>query len=125
MIGFFNHGTQGTATGSQLSFVPQISFSVYMWNTYRARSQKPEDARYPKKYIRLRLEAPGVRAKDMIPNFAIIGNCGLGESAGASRLKAPIVGGGVKNPGQVAHTTRSLILVPPMQSQGGVQSFLT
>ena len=34
-----------------------------------------------------------------------------GESAGASRLKAP--SGGVKYPGQVAPTTGSLIVVPP------------
>ena len=52
-----------------------------------------------------------MRAKDFIPTFAIIGNCRLGESAGASRLKAP--SGEVKNPGQVAPTTGSLISVLP------------
>ena len=35
--------------------------------------EKPEDTRY----IKIRREAPGVWAKDLIPNFAIIGNCRL------------------------------------------------
>ena len=32
---------------------------------------------HQKDYIQIRPEAPGVRAKDMIPNFVIIGHCGL------------------------------------------------
>ena len=58
--------------------------------------EKPEYIRYIKKitpYIKIWPEAPGVQAKDSIPNFAIIGNCRLGESAGVSHLKAPSVGG--------------------------------
>ena len=38
-------------------------------------------------------------------------DCRLGEIAGVSQLMAP--SGEVENPGQVAPTTRSLILVPP------------
>ena len=60
---------------------------------------------HQKDYIEIRPEAPEVRAKDLIPNFAVIGT--------ASRLKAPTCSEGVKNPGHVAPTTRSLILVPP------------
>ena len=30
-----------------------------------------------KYYIEIRPEAPGVRAMDLIPNYVIIGNCGL------------------------------------------------
>ena len=43
--------------------------------------EKPED-RYmyiKKDYIKMRPEAPGVRAKDLIPNFAIIGTADSGK----------------------------------------------
>ena len=51
--------------------------------------EKTEDTRYSK----IRPEAPGVWAKDSIPNIAIIGNCTLGKVQ-VSRLKAPSGGGG-------------------------------
>ena len=42
--------------------------------------ENAEDIRYIKKdYIEIRPEATGVWAKDSIPNFAIIGNDGLGK----------------------------------------------
>ena len=34
---------------------------------------------YQKDIIKIRPESPGVRVKDWIPNFAIIGNCGIGK----------------------------------------------
>ena len=54
--------------------------------------EKPEDT--SKRLHQNKTEAPEVRSKDLIPNVAIIGNCGLGESTGASHLKAPSGGGG-------------------------------
>ena len=53
---------------------------------------------------RNKTQSTGSAGKRLDPNFAIIGDCRLRESAGASRLQAP--GGEVKNPGQVAPTTR-------------------
>ena len=111
-------------THSWLNWVDEDDWWGWGW-----LERKPEYIRYIKKitpYIKIWPEAPGVRAKDWIPNFAIIGNCGLGESAGVSHLKAPSAGGGGGgwNPSQVAPTTGSLILVPP-QTQPGVQSFST
>ena len=35
------------------------------------------------------LEAPRARAKDLIPNFAIIGNCRLGNGQGRHSLEGP------------------------------------
>ena len=40
-------------------------------------------------YIKIWLEAPGVWAKDLIPNFAIIGNCRLGNGQGCHSLEGP------------------------------------
>ena len=40
---------------------------------------------HQKDYINIRLEAPGVRAKDSIPNFALIRNCRLGNGQGRLR----------------------------------------
>ena len=77
--------------------------------------EKPEDTRYIKKdYIGIRPEAPGVRAKDLIPTLPLFG-LRTRESAGASRLKAH--SGCVKYPGQVAPKTGSLILVPPRHKE--------
>ena len=78
--------------------------------------EKPEDTRYIKKeYIKIRPEAPGVRAKEhLIPNR---------ESTGVSYLKAP--SGCVKCPGHVAPTTGSKIAPPPPPTQGGVKRFRT
>ena len=73
-------------------------------------------------YIKLRPKAPGVRAKNLIPNVAIIWNCGLGESAGASRLNAP---SGGRNPSQMAPTTGVFNFGSPWTKGGGVQSCLT
>ena len=39
-----------------------------------------------KDYIKIRPEAPGVRAKDLIPNFAIIGNCRADSVTGKEHL---------------------------------------
>ena len=74
----------------------------------RKKSQKTLDV-HKKDYIEIRPEAPGVRAKDVIPTLSLLG-LRTRDSADASSLKAP--SGEVKNPAQVAPTTRSLILVP-------------
>ena len=63
---------------------------------------------HKKEYIKRRPETAGVRAKDAIPNFVIIGN--------STR------GGGGWNPSQVGPTNKSLILVPQTQGRG-VQSW--
>ena len=42
---------------------------------------------HQKDYIKIRLETPGVRAKFLIPNFAIIGNCRLGNGQGHHSLE--------------------------------------
>ena len=47
--------------------------------------EKPEDTRY----IKIRPEAPGVQAKDLISNFAIIGNCRFGNGQGRHSLEGP------------------------------------
>ena len=46
---------------------------------------------HQKDYIKIRPEAPGVRAKDLIFHYWELGNR---ESEGALRLKAPSGGGG-------------------------------
>ena len=52
--------------------------------------EKPEETRYTKKdYIKIRPEVPGVRAKDLIPNLAIIGNSRLGNGQGRHSLEGP------------------------------------
>ena len=54
-----------------------------------------------------------MRAKDLIPNFELLG-LRTRENAGASRMKPPSGGGGVMiHFCQVAPTTRSLMLPPP------------
>ena len=40
-------------------------------------------------YIKMRPEARGVWAKDLIPNFSIIGNCRLGNGQGHHSLEGP------------------------------------
>ena len=50
--------------------------------------EKPEDPRFIKKdYIKIR---PGVRAKDSIPNFAIIGNCRFGNGQGVGEIHTKV-----------------------------------
>ena len=50
--------------------------------------EKPEDTRYD--YIEIRPQATRVRANDSIPNFDIIGNCGLrGGGGGGYRCVTP------------------------------------
>ena len=44
--------------------------------------EKPEDYIHQKDYIKIRPAALGVRAKDLIINFAIIENCRLGNGQG-------------------------------------------
>ena len=39
--------------------------------------------------MEIRLESPEVRTKDLIPNFAIIGNYRLGNGQGRHSLKGP------------------------------------
>ena len=63
-----------------------------------------------KDYIEVRPEVPGVRAKDLIHNFAIIGNWGFGKVQVRHAWRHLVEGGGW-NPSHVAPTTRSLILV--------------
>ena len=67
--------------------------------------EKPEDTRYiyQKDYIKIRTEAPGVRANDMIPNFAITGNYRLETDQVVTRWR--VLGGGeIKT--QVHHLPR-------------------
>ena len=59
-----------------------------------------------KYYIKIRPEALGVRTMDLIPNFAIIGNCWLWKVQVGHAWRR-LAGWGVKNPAQVAPTTRS------------------
>ena len=66
------------------------------------KSQKTLDNQ--KDYIEIRPEAPGVRAKELDPNVAIIAIADSGKCR-CVNLKAP--SGGVKCPGQVAPTTGS------------------
>ena len=55
--------------------------------------EKPEYTRYINKdYIEMRPEAPGLWAKDLIPNFAIIVNCRLGNGQGYHSPR--VLGGG-------------------------------
>ena len=42
--------------------------------------------------IKMRTEAPGLWAKDLVPNFAIIVNCRLGNGQGYHSLR--VLGGG-------------------------------
>ena len=54
--------------------------------------EKTEDTRYIKKIHKNKTQSTGsagVRAKDMIPNFAIIGNCRLGNWQGRHSLEGP------------------------------------
>ena len=44
---------------------------------------------HQKDYIKMRPEAPGVLAKDSIPNYAIIGNCRIGNGHGRHSLEGP------------------------------------
>ena len=55
------------ATHSWLNWVNEDDWWGWGWLERKARRQKD--------YIKIRPEAPGVGAKDWIPNFAIIGNC--------------------------------------------------
>ena len=52
--------------------------------------RKPEDTRYDQiYYIEIRPDAPGVWAKDLIPNFAIIENRKLGNGQCRHSLECP------------------------------------
>ena len=62
-------------------------------------------------YIEIRPEAPGVWAKDLIPNFAIIGKCRLGNGAGSS-LPGGSGRGWNPNPG-APPTMRLLVVLRP------------
>ena len=89
------------------------------------KSQKTLDT--SKRLHRNKTRRTGSVGKGLDPNFAIIGNCRLGESAGASCLKAP--SGLVKNPGrwrlQPGRLEPGLDFGSRQTQGGGVQSCLT
>ena len=79
--------------------------------------EKPEDSRYM--YIKIitsemRPESPGVWAKDLISNFAIIGNCRLGNGQRRHSLEGS--GGGVKSkPRRTAYHDNECMMISSEQ----------
>ena len=68
-------------------------------------NEKPEDTRC----IEIRPEASGVRAKDSIPNIAIIRNCGLWKVQGTATGSQLSFVPHVSPPREAIYTSRNMI----------------
>ena len=119
---FYDHLSAQSCTHSLLAKLGRWGWLMRMRLAWMKRQKTLDTSK-----ILHQNKKPGVRAKDLIPNFSIMRNCELRESTGVSRLKAPSGwggGGGVgveSRPGGAYN--RVFNFGTPQTQGGGVQSF--